>query len=95
MLGIHEAKYIGNYNLFLVFNNGKEGTANLERTIFADTRAIFSQLKDESIFKNFKVDHNTVIWPNELDMAPEYLFYLAFKEDTAFHDQFKQWGYIA
>ncbi len=95
MLDIHEAKYAGHYNLYLTFSNGKEGTANLESTIFNDKRAIFSQLKDESIFKNFQVDHRTVIWPDELDIAPEYLFYLAFKEDPDFQDQFKQWGYIA
>ncbi|MEE8056285.1 MAG: DUF2442 domain-containing protein [Pseudomonadales bacterium] len=95
MLSVNEAKYAGGYNIHVIFNNGKEGTANLERTISDDKRPIFSTLKKESNFKNFKVEHSTVIWSNELDLAPEYLFYLAFKDDNDFQDQFKQWGYIS
>lgn len=94
MLAVDEAKYVGDYNIHLIFNNGKEGTANLERTIFDDKRPIFLKLKEEENFKIFKVEHSTVIWSDELDLAPEYLFYLAFKEDSNFYDQFKKWGYI-
>ncbi len=50
-------------------------------------------LKEKSHFKNFKVDHCTVIWFYELDLAPEYLFYLVFKKDRDFQEQFKQWGF--
>ncbi|MCK5685726.1 DUF2442 domain-containing protein [bacterium] len=94
MLWIKKAHYTGNYNIHLTFNNGKEGTVNLKETIFADERTIFSKLKNESNFKNFKIDHHTIIWSNELDLAPEYLFYLTFKSDPKLQDQFKQWGYI-
>ena len=95
MLAVDEAKYVGGYNIHLIFNNGKEGTANLERTIFDDKRPIFLKLKEEANFRIFKVEHSTVIWSDELDLAPEYLLYLAFKEDGNFYDQFKKWGYIA
>ncbi|VAW46005.1 hypothetical protein MNBD_GAMMA04-792 [hydrothermal vent metagenome] len=95
MLSINSAKYAGKYNLQLTFNNGREGIVNLEETVHKDKRKIFLKLKDISNFKNFKVDHSTVVWFNELDLAPEYLFYLAFKEDKSFQDQFKKWGYIA
>ncbi len=94
MLCVNEAKYTGVYNIRLSFNNGKEGIANLEKTIFDDKRPIFSRLKNEADFTNFKVDHSTVTWFDELDSAPEYLFYLAFKEDKDYQDQFKEWGYI-
>ncbi len=93
MLCINEAKYAGGYNIHLIFNNGMEGTANLERTIFDDKRRVFSKLKEKSHFKNFKVDHCTVIWFDELDLTPEYLFYLVFKKDRDFQEQFKQWGF--
>jgi len=95
MSGILKAEYEGDYNIHLVFNNGKEGTANLKRTIFEDKRPIFSKLKDEINFKNFKVDHSTIIWLDELDLAPEYLFYLVFEKAENLQDQFKRWGYIA
>ena len=95
MLSINSAKYAGKYNLQLAFNNGKEGMVNLEETVLKDKRKIFLKLKNISNFKNFKVDHSTVVWFNELDLAPEYLFYLAFKEDSNLQGQFKKWGYIA
>lgn len=95
MLSVNEAKYVGGYNIQLLFNNGEEGTANLEETIFNDKRPIFSRLKNKTNFSNFKLDHSTVIWSDELDMAPEYLFYLAFKESANYQDKFRCWGYIA
>ena len=94
MLSINKANYSGNYNIYIIFNNGKEGTVNLEKTILEDERAIFSKLKIESNFKKFRVENNTVVWSNGLDLAPEYLYYIAFKEDTELQDQFKSWGYI-
>lgn len=94
MLSVSEAKYMGEYSLYLIFNNGKEGIANLKQTIFNDKRAIFSELKEESNFSNFKVSHSTVVWFNELDLSPEYLFYLIFKEDKSLQKKFKDWGYL-
>jgi len=95
MLAVNKAKYAGGYKIHLVFNNGKEGVANIEETILNDKRPVFSILKKESNFKSFKVEHSTIVWSDELDLAPEYLFYLTFKEDNDFQDQFRQWGYIA
>ena len=83
------------YSISLVFNNGRKGLANLKETIFNDKRPIFSELKDESNFKDFKVEDSTVVWPNDLDLAAEYLFYVTFKEDPDLQDQFKQWAYLA
>ena len=94
MLSIEKAKYTGRYNIHLVFNNAKEATVDLEDTIFEDNRAIFSKLKKESNFKEFKLDHSTIVWSDELDLAPEYLFYIAFKNDIGLQGQFKEWGYI-
>jgi hypothetical protein len=95
MLSISEAKYEGKYSIHLVFDDGKVGVANLEKTIFSDTRKIFAQLRDESKFKDFRIEHGTVVWSNELDMAPEYLYFLAFKKNLELQGKFKEWGYIA
>ena len=94
MLEVKQATYTGEYTLRLVFNNGMEGTANLKETIFDDKRAVFSVLKEETNFKNFKVEHSTVIWSDQLDLASEYLFFLAFRDKPELQEQFKTWGYI-
>ena len=95
MLEVERAEYSGDYIINLVFNNGKTGTADLQQTIFNDNRPIFSRLKEKSHFRNFQVENNTVAWFNELDLASEYLFYLAFKDDPDLQEQFRAWGYIS
>lgn len=95
MLRIDQAEYTGEYMIHLTFNNGKSGQVNLKQTIFNDTRPIFSGLKALSDFKNFRIDRGTLVWPNDLDFAPEYLFYLMFKDDPDLQQQFKAWGYAA
>ncbi len=94
MLSVESARYAGNYAIELIFNNGQQGVADLKETIFNDPRPIFGQLKDLGRFKNFKVVHSAIVWPNDLDLACEYLFYLAFKERPEFQKQFKSWGYL-
>lgn len=94
MLSVESAHYAGDYAIELVFNNGQQGVADLKATIFNDPRPIFSQLKDQACFKSFKVAHSAIAWPNDLDLACEYLFYLAFKDRPELQAQFKQWGYL-
>ena len=94
MLSVQKAEYVDAYKIQILFNNGKIGTANLEETLFNDKRAVFLKLKDKYHFKAFKVDHSTVVWSDELDLAPEYLFYLAFMDNVEYQEQFRQWGYI-
>lgn len=95
MLEIERASYAGNYCLNIVFNNGKSASVDLKESIFHDKRTIFSKLRNQDNFKKFRLDHSTIVWLDELDLAPEYLFYLAFKNDKSLQSQFKEWGYIA
>jgi hypothetical protein len=94
MLEVTKAEHAGDYSINLQFNNGKAGIADLKATIFGDHRGIFSTLKNPARFQNFKVEHSTVTWSDELDLAAEYLFYLAFCHDPDLQDQFKSWGYL-
>ncbi|MBI5140863.1 MAG: DUF2442 domain-containing protein [Nitrospirae bacterium] len=90
MLIVNEAKYAGSYRLRLAFYSGMTGTADLKKTILNEKRPIFLPLKEEDAFRSFKVEHNTVVWVDELDLAAEYLFYLAFKKDSDLQEQFRR-----
>jgi len=94
MIEVNTAEYAGDYNINLVFNDGRVGTANLEQTIFSDKRTIFTKLREKSAFAKFKVEHSTVVWSDELDLASEYLFYLAFRDDPDLQEKYREWGYI-
>ncbi len=95
MLSVIKANYLGNYAIELSFNNHKTGIANLKDTVFNDKRKIFTELQDKDNFVKFKIKHNTLVWENGLDLAPEFLFFTAFKQESTWQDIFKQWGYIA
>jgi hypothetical protein len=73
LLEVDSAKYIGEYKLHVKFNTGEEGDIDLKDTIFQDKREIFKELRDIEYFKNFHLILNTIGWPNQLDLAPEYL----------------------
>ncbi len=95
MLSIASARYVGGHKIQVSFNNGKSGIADLRDIVFNDKRPIFRPLRNENEFKNFQLDDYTIVWPNELDFAPEFLFFVVFKNAKEFQEQFKKWGYIA
>lgn len=74
MQWVLDAKHIDAYKIWIKFNDGTEGIANLSSTIHDDHREVFQMLKDEDRFKRFKVEADTIVWENGLDLAPEYLF---------------------
>ncbi len=95
MLSITNARYVGGHKIQVSFNNGRSGIADLRDIVFNDKRPIFRSLRNENEFRNFQLDDYTIVWPDELDFAPEFLFFVVFKNAEEFQDQFKQWGYIA
>ena len=74
MLYVTKADYVKDYTLLLSFNNSKKGMVDLADTIRRDHRAIFKELQDKEKFKKFRVEADTVVWENRLDLVPEYLY---------------------
>ncbi len=55
---------------------------------------LVKELEDETVFQNFKVDHGAILWANGLDIAPEYIFFIANKYNNEYQVLFKEWGYL-
>ena len=93
-LHITEAKYIKDYMVEVSFNNGRKGVANLSDALKG---SVFESLKNKSNFSSFTVDEEleTIVWSNGADLAPEYVYFQAFKNEPELQSQFKKWGYIA
>lgn len=79
MKWVTDAKHIDSYKIWLKFNDKTEGVVDLEHTIIDDRRKIFKALRDQECFKRFKVDADTIVWENGLDLAPEFLYDLTVK----------------
>jgi len=94
LLHVTQANHLDGYKIKVAFNNGREGIVDLAGTLQGD---VFSPLLEMKLFASFVVDKEleTLVWPNGADLAPEYLYYQAFKDDESLQEQFKKWGYIA
>ena len=74
MLYVTDANYVQDYTLRITFSNQQQGLVDLSDTVKHDYRRIFQELADQNKFKKFRVDADTVVWDNGLDLAPEYLY---------------------
>ncbi len=74
MVWIREAEYIEDYKIQVTFNNNESGIIDLKKVILNDKRPIFQELSDTSKFSRFKVEFDTIVWENGLDLAPEFLY---------------------
>ena len=93
-LHVIDAKYLEDYKVEVSFNNGRSGIADLTDALKG---AMFEPLKNKSAFSRLVVDKelDTITWSNGADLAPEYIYFQAFKNDPELEQQFRQWGYLA
>lgn len=59
------------YTLKITFNNGEIRMFNASPYL---AYPAFEELRVISLFKQARVAHNTVVWNEEVDMAPENLY---------------------
>lgn len=70
-LEVLSAKYLGDYKINLLFNNGESKIVDLYDQL---NGKVFEPLRDITYFQSFVVKFNTIEWSNGADFAPEYLF---------------------
>ena len=92
-LHVTDAKYLTDYKVEVTFNNGRKGIADLSDALKG---TMFEPLKNKSEFSRLVVDKelDTIVWSNGADLAPEYIYFQAFKNEAELQPQFKQWGYL-
>ncbi|MEA1983236.1 MAG: DUF2442 domain-containing protein [Campylobacterota bacterium] len=93
MLSILNASYENEYKIVLEFSDNKKGEVDLKDFIVNGTIKPFKVLENIEKFKKFQVDY-TLKWNNDLDLAPEYLYFKAFQSESDLQEKFHEWGYI-
>lgn len=73
ILHVVDVKYVRDYVIWVRFNDGIDGEVDLSAELEGE---VFGPLKDKKLFKTVKVDPllQTVVWDNEADLAPEFLY---------------------
>jgi len=71
--GVVSARYLGDYRVWLKFDNGREGLIDLEDDLWGDEHVA---LRDRALFSELYVDTGraTLAWDNGSDFSPEYLY---------------------
>ncbi len=70
---VTEAKVVDDFILEVRFEDGVEGLIDLSGELDGE---VFAPLKDPKYFRQVKIhpDFHTLVWPNEADFAPEFLY---------------------
>ena len=66
-----EVQYLHDYELLITFSNGEKRVYDGQYDI---TQGIFTQLKNKAFFARARIERGTVVWNDELDIAPEALY---------------------
>lgn len=69
-LHVVRAEYVDAHRVHLWFNDGAEGEVDLAPVL---NGPIFERLRDQSFFRQFRLEGHTIAWENGADFAPEYL----------------------
>ena len=93
MLSVLNAYYDDEYKILLEFSDHKKGVVDLKEFILNGKMKPFKVLENIEKFKQFYVDY-TLKWNDDLDLAPEYLYFKAFEKDSTLQEQFHKWGYM-
>ena len=85
------AEYLGEYRIFLTFDDGKRGVIDLKHELWGD---VFEPLRDVELFRRFRFDAelDTIVWPTGADLAPEYMYENAVVSEPAVEVEVTQEG---
>lgn len=65
--------------LFVRFVDGLTGIVDLTALIASPQAGVFARLRDRALFEQVRVEMGAVVWPGDLDLAPDAM-HAAIKE---------------
>jgi hypothetical protein len=93
IIHVTSAKHIDAGRFELAFNDGRRGVVDLTGAL---NGPVFEPLRDPEFMARGALDPETrtLAWPNGADVAPEFLYFLAFRGDRDLSPLFHEWGYL-
>jgi Protein of unknown function (DUF2442) len=90
-----EMALIAPHQFRLRFSDALEGHFNALELLAEPANTVFSPLKSADFTSQATLNHGTLCWPGQIDVAPEYIYFLTFRHNPELQATFKQWGYIS
>ena len=69
MIKLIEARYQGEFQMALLFSDGKAGVFD-GRELLKRSGPLLEPLRDEAYFKRLFIDAGALSWPNGLELSP-------------------------
>lgn len=72
MIKVIEARYLGDFQIALIFSGGAEGTFD-GKALLQRNGPLLESLRNENYFRRFFIDASALCWPNVLELSPARL----------------------
>ena len=72
MIEVHRVEPLPDFGLMLTFNNGERRRFDMRPYLHYP---VFRRLQHPGYFSLARVEYGTVVWPGEIDLAPETLYH--------------------
>ena len=69
-----EVRTLPGYRLMVRFVDGTAGEVDLSRLVLSDRAGVFAALRDPALFAKAYVEYGAVVWPGEIDLAPDVMY---------------------
>ena len=73
MIKVIEAHYQGDFQVAIIFSDGKEGTFD-GHVLLRRSGSLLEPLRNENYFQRFFIDAGALCWPNGLELSPARLY---------------------
>lgn len=73
MIKVIEAHYLDDFQVAIIFSDGKEGTFD-GHAMLQRSGSLLEPLRDENYFRRFFIDVGALCWPNGLELSPIRLY---------------------
>jgi hypothetical protein len=77
---VREVTALPDYRLAVRFVDGLSGIVDLSALVASPEAGVFARLRNRALFDQVFVEHGAVVWPGELDLAPDAM-HAAIKEN--------------
>jgi len=69
-----EVHTLPDYRLLVRFSDDTTGEVDLSKLVMSDSAGIFAALRDPALFAQVYLEYGAVMWPGEIDLAPDAMY---------------------